>query len=239
MVRIVFTMIVIAVMTFLCGLLLILLWPFGSYNVVSNKTALIWAKSILWAAGTKVDVNGLENIDFKKSYVFISNHQSHFDVLAAFSILPMTVRYIAKKELFRIPIFGWAMTAAGIIKVDRSNREKAIRSVEKAAETIKHGVSIVMFPEGTRSHDGEIHQFKKGAFVLALKSGVPVVPISISGTRNILEKHSLRLNPGTVKIVISDPIESSKYKYENRNQFAEDARQVIINNYDKNFNQDK
>lgn len=239
MVRIVFTMIVIAVMTFLCGLLLILLWPFGSYNVVSNKTALIWAKSILWAAGTKVDVNGLENIDFKKSYVFAGNHQSHIDVVAVFSILPLTVRYIAKKELFRIPFFGWAMAASGTIKVDRSNREKALKSIERAGELIKKGVSVILFPEGTRSSDGEIHAFKKGAFVLATKSGVPVVPISISGTRRILEKHSLSLNPGTVKIVISEPIDSSNYKLEEREKFASDVRQVVINNFDKNFKQEK
>jgi 1-acyl-sn-glycerol-3-phosphate acyltransferase len=239
MIRTVFTMITIIVMTFLCGLMVIFLWPFGSYNIVTNKTALLWAKSILWAAGTKVEVYGLDKIDLKKSFVFVGNHQSHFDVLAAFSILPLTVRYIAKKELFRFPIFGWAMTAAGIIKVDRSNREKAIKSIEKAAETIKKGVSIIMFPEGTRSSDGEIHKFKKGAFVLATKSNVPIVPISISGTRRILEKHSLKLNPGKVKIVISDPVDSSNYKLEDRDQFATDVRQIIIDNFDKNFNQEK
>ena len=209
-----FTMLVVAVMTFLCGLIIILLYPFGPYNKVTNKTSLIWAKSIVWAAGAKIEVHGLEKIDFNKSYVFAGNHQSHIDVVAVFSILPLTVRYIAKKELFRIPFFGWAMAAAGIIKVDRSNREKAIKSIERAGESIKNGVSVILFPEGTRSPDGEIHAFKKGAFVLAIKSGVPVVPISISGTRRILEKHSLSLNPGTVKIVISEPIDSSKYNLE-------------------------
>ena len=137
--------------------------------------------------------------------------------------------------LFRIPFFGWAMAAAGIIKVDRSNREKAIKSIERAGESIKKGVSVILFPEGTRSPDGDIHTFKKGAFVLALKSGVPIVPISISGTRRILEKHSLSLNPGTVKIVISEPIDSSNYKLEEREKFASDVRHVIINNFDKNF----
>jgi 1-acyl-sn-glycerol-3-phosphate acyltransferase len=239
MFRTLITMIVIAVMTFLCGLTVILLWPFGSYNQFTNKTALIWAKSILWAAGTKVQVYGLDKIDFNKSFVFVGNHQSHIDVLAVFSILTLTVRFIAKKELFKIPLFGWAMTAAGIIKVDRSNREKAIKSIERAGETIQRGVSVILFPEGTRSSDGEIHQFKKGAFVLATKSNVPVVPISISGTRNILKKHSLKLNPGKVKIIISDPIDSSNYKLEDREIFASDVRQIIINNFDKNFNQEK
>jgi 1-acyl-sn-glycerol-3-phosphate acyltransferase len=228
-------MLVIFFATTICGTLVILFYPFGSYNKITNKTALIWAKSILWAAGTKVEVVGLDKIDFTKSYVFAGNHQSHIDVLAVFSILDMTVRYIAKKELFKIPLFGWAMTAAGNIKVDRSNREKAIKSIEKAGESIRNGVSVILFPEGTRSPDGEIHDFKKGAFVLAMKSGVPVVPISISGTRKILEKHSLKLNPGTVKIVISDPIESTKYKMEEREKFANDVKQIIIKNFDKDY----
>ncbi len=238
MIRTIFTMIVVIVMTFLCATLIILIYPFGSYNKVTNKTALIWSKSIIWAAGAKIELHGLNKIDFNKSYVFVGNHQSHIDVVAVFSILSLTVRYIAKKELFRIPLFGWAMSAAGTIKVDRSNREKAIRSIEKAGETIKKGVSVIMFPEGTRSPDGEIHAFKKGAFVLASKSGVPVVPISISGTRNILKKHSLSLTPGKVKIVISDPIDSSNYKLEERGKFASDVRKEIINNFDKNYNQE-
>ncbi len=236
MIRIIITMIVIALMTLICGLLIILLWPFGPYNKLTNKLARAWAKSILFSAGTKVEVEGLDKVDVTKQYIFVSNHQSHFDVLSAFSILPMTVRYIAKKELFIIPIFGWAMTAAGIIKVDRSNREKAIKSIEKAIDTIKKGVSIILFPEGTRSPDGEIHKFKKGAFVMAVKGQISVIPLSISGARYILKKHSLKLKPGKVKIVISDPIDSSKYNYENREQFANDAREIIINNFDSNYN---
>jgi 1-acyl-sn-glycerol-3-phosphate acyltransferase len=239
MIRTLFTMLVIVIMTTICGLSVILLYPFGSYNRITNKTALIWAKSILWAAGIKVQTEGLEKIDLKKSYVFTANHQSHMDVLAVFSILQLTVRYIAKKELFRIPLFGWAMAAAGNIKVDRSNREKAIKSIEQAGESIRKGVSVILFPEGTRSPDGKIHAFKKGAFVLAMKSGVPVVPISISGTRKILKKHSLKLTPGTVKIVVSDPIISSKYKIDEREKFAKEVRQIIINNFDPEFRQEK
>ena len=239
MIRTLFAMIVVFVMTFFCALLIIFLYPFGSYNKITNKTALIWSKSIVWAAGAKIELHGLDKIDFGKSYVFAGNHQSHIDVVSVFSILPLTVRYIAKKELFRIPLFGWAMAASGTIKVDRSNREKSIKSIEQAGESIRNGVSVILFPEGTRSDDGEIHAFKKGAFVLATKSGVPVVPISISGTRKILEKHSLKLKSGIVKIVISDPIESSNYKLEEREKFANDVRQIIIKNFDKNFNKEK
>lgn len=229
-------MIVIVIMTILCGILVILLYPWGPYNKVTNGAAKLWANSILLSAGTKIEVVGLNKIDLNKQYIFVGNHQSHFDVLSAFSVLPLTIRYIAKKELFRIPLFGWAMTAAGVIKVDRSDREKAIKSIEKAIETIKKGVSIMMFPEGTRSSDGKIHKFKKGAFVMAIKGQIPVVPVSISGTRNILKKHSWRLNPGKVKVVISDPIYPSKYTYDNRELFAADTRKAIINNFDSNYN---
>lgn len=235
MIRIAFAMIVLVVMTLLCGITVIILYPFGPYNFLTNKIAQIWAKSLVLAAGAKIELYGMDHIDLNKSYVFTGNHQSHIDVVAVFSILPLTVRYIAKKELFKFPVFGWAMSAAGIIKVDRSNREKAIKSIEKAGQTIKNGVSVILFPEGTRSSDGEIHAFKKGAFVLASKSKVPVIPISISGTRNILKKHSLSLKPGKVKIVFSKPIESTNYNMDDREKFANDVRKVIIENYDKNF----
>lgn len=236
MVRTFITMIAILVMTFICGVLIILLWPFGQYNIITNYLALIWARTILFFAGTKLEVEGLEKIDKNRPYIFVGNHQSHFDVLSAFSVLPQPVRYIAKKELFKFPIFGWAMMAAGIIKVDRSNREKALKSIDTAVETIKKGVSITIFPEGTRSHDGNIHKFKKGAFVMAMKGQIPIVPVAISGARYILKKHSLRLKPGKVKIIILDPIDPSNYDYESRDKYAEDTRQIIINNFDINYN---
>ncbi len=236
MIRSVITFIVILMMTFFCGVLIILLWPFGSYNLITNNLALIWARTILFFAGTKLEITGLEKVDKKKPYIFVGNHQSHFDVLSAFSVLPQPIRFIAKKELFKFPIFGWAMTAAGTIKVDRSNREKALKSIETAIETIKKGVSIIVFPEGTRSHDGEIHKFKKGAFVMAINGEIPIVPVTISGARYILKKHSMKLKPGKVKIEISDPVDPSLYSYEKRNQFADDVRKIIINKFDSNYN---
>jgi len=236
MIRTFFTMIVIIVMTFLCGTFIILICPFGKYNRLTNATARVWAKSILLTAGTKVETYGLEKIDVSKPHIFVGNHQSHFDVLSTFSILPVTARFVAKKELFKFPVFGWAMTAAGIIKIDRANREKSLKSIEKAIQTIKNGVSVILFPEGTRSHDGEINSFKKGAFVMSVKGQIPIVPLSISGTRYILKKHSIKLKPGKVKIIVCDPIDPSVYNYQSREQFAEDVRQIIINNFDSEYN---
>jgi 1-acyl-sn-glycerol-3-phosphate acyltransferase len=179
----------------------------------------------------------LDEIDRKKSYIFIGNHQSHFDVLSVFSALPLTVRFMAKKELFKIPVFGWSLYASGTIRIDRSNRERAITSMNNALDRINKGVSVVVFPEGTRSEDGNIRRFKKGGFVLAIKGGIPIVPVSISGSRFILPKNSIRIHPGEIKIVISDPIHTKNYGYQEREKLSNDVRNIIVENYDEHYNE--
>ena len=225
-------------MTLICSSLATIFGLFGPYSIIVYYIAKIWTNSILFAAGVKLHVEGLEKIDPKKSYIFIGNHQSHFDVLSVFSALPLTVRFMAKKELFKIPIFGWSLYASGTIRIDRSNRQKAISSMNNALDRIKRGVSVVVFPEGTRSEDGEIREFKKGGFVLAIKGGIPIVPISISGSRFILPKNILRIKPGDIKLVISDPINTREYGYQEREKLKNDVRQMIIENYDEHFNEE-
>jgi 1-acyl-sn-glycerol-3-phosphate acyltransferase len=144
---------------------------------------------------------------------------------------------MAKKELFKIPIFGWSLYASGTIRIDRSNRERAIQSMNNALDRIKRGVSVVVFPEGTRSEDGKIRDFKKGGFVLAIKGGITIVPISISGSRFILRKNSLRFHPGNIKIVISDPIQTKNYGYQERRKLSDKVRKIIIDNYDEHYNE--
>ncbi|MCK5344252.1 MAG: 1-acyl-sn-glycerol-3-phosphate acyltransferase, partial [Candidatus Heimdallarchaeota archaeon] len=179
----------------------------------------------------------LDKIDREKNYIFIGNHKSHFDVLAVFSVLPLTARFMAKKELYKIPVFGWALTATGTIKIDRSNREQSIKSMNNAVERIKRGVSIVVFPEGTRINDDNISSFKKGGFVLAIKGGIPIVPISISGSRFILPKHSGRVHAGKIKIVFDDPASTKEYSYQDREKLIEKVRNNIIKNFEKHYNE--
>ena len=238
MIRTIFTITTVIVMTLICSSLATIFGLFGPYSIIVYYIAKIWTNSILFAAGVKLTVEGLEKIDPKKSYIFIGNHQSHFDVLSVFSALPLTVRFMAKKELFKIPVFGWSLYASGTIKIDRSNRERAIKSMNNALDRIKRGVSVVVFPEGTRSEDGKIREFKKGGFVLAIKGGIPIVPVSISGSRFILPKNRLRIHPGKIKIVMGDLIQTSDYGYQERAKLSKDVREIIVGNYDEHFNEE-
>jgi 1-acyl-sn-glycerol-3-phosphate acyltransferase len=161
-------------------------------------------------AGVKIIVNGKEKLEKNKRYVFICNHQSGLDIPILYNGLSEKICFIAKKELFMIPIFGWGLYFTGHIWIDRSNARKAHRSIEQAVQRLKKdNVSLVLFPEGTRSEDGKVAPFKQGSFALAQKAGVSVVPIGIRGAIGLLPKHSAFVNPGTVYLDICDPVEIS------------------------------
>ncbi len=183
-------------------------------------------------SNTKVEVIGTENILRGKPQVFMANHQSDFDILITLAYVPGQFRWIAKKELFAIPVFGQAMKSAGYIEIDRQNHEKAMQSLDLAALRIREGKSVMTFPEGTRSRDGEIKAFKQGTFYLAIQSGVPIVPISIIGSGDIMPKRSLKIKPGKIKLVIDKPIDVKGYTLENRQELIDRVRQIIIKNYD-------
>lgn len=236
MIRTFFTLVTVVISTIMVSLSTFIFGIFGPYSKPIYYAAKMWVNSILFAAGTKLEVEGLEKIDKRMSYVFIGNHQSHFDVFAIFSVLPLVVRFMTKKELFKIPLFGWALYISGTLRVDRTNREQSIKAMTNALERIRKGVSVVVFPEGTRSEDGVIRPFKKGGFVLAIKGDIPIVPISISGSRFILEKHSMRVNPGKIKIVFSDPVPTLEYAYQDRDELSNIVRKKIIENYDEHYN---
>lgn len=166
-----------------------------------------WARWSLFCARVKVRVEGETNIPSGPA-IYMSNHQSHFDVLAILGYLKVQFRWTVKKELFSIPLFGLAMKRAGYIMIDRGDHQKAMQSMVEAAEKIKTGSSIVIFPEGTRSTDGRLqYPFKKGGFHLALQAGVPVVPIAVTGSREVLPKHSKKVTPGTITLRIGTPID--------------------------------
>lgn len=197
-----------------------------------HKIANLWAKILLLISNTRVEVIGKENILRGKPQIFMANHQSDFDILIVLGHIPGQFRWIAKKELFNIPVFGAAMRNAGYIEIDRHNHEKAMRSLDEAALRIKEGKSVMTFPEGTRSRNGEIKSFKQGTFHLALKSGVPIIPVSIVGSGQIMPKRSLKVTPGKVRLIIDKPIEVTNFSIENRHELIEKVRNVIIKNYD-------
>jgi 1-acyl-sn-glycerol-3-phosphate acyltransferase len=189
--------------------------------------ARIWSQSILMVSRVHVSVKGLSNIEPDKSYVYMANHQSNFDIPVLLGYLPVQFRWLAKAELFKIPVFGRAMLGAGYVKIDRFNRQSAFASINKAARRMKDGVSVMIFPEGTRSKDGSIRQFKKGGFVMAIKSGVPIIPVVLRGTWPIMAKSSLRINRGDVEMEIAKPIDTSGYSMETKEELMEKVRTVI------------
>jgi 1-acyl-sn-glycerol-3-phosphate acyltransferase len=165
-----------------------------------------WSRSILWLAGVEVAVARRPPLP-DGPLIFACNHESALDILALLSVLPRAVRFVAKRELFEIPIFGWYMRIGGHIEVDRQHHAQAIASLKAAGRTIRAGTSLIVFPEGTRSKDGQIHPFKKGPFVVAMEAGVPVVPVAISGAGGITPKKQIAVHPGTIRIALADPVD--------------------------------
>ena len=193
-----------------------------------------WSKSILWASGIKVQAKGIENLIPENPCIFMCNHQSNFDIFVLFSALPAQFRWIAKAELFKIPIFGRAMRGAGYISIERKDRRKAIQSLKQAAERIRSGVSVMIFPEGTRSPDGNIGDFKKGGFVLAYDAGVPIVPVVINGTWPIMSKDSLKIAPGNVSLSVLPAVSVKDYTKADKPKLIEDVRGMIREEFESN-----
>ena len=217
--------------TFVCFFLVTLALPFATQGRASHWVVRhVWVAVMLRFFHVKVVTTGLDNFERDHPCVFVSNHQSHFDIVTIFHSTPTNLRFIAKKSMFYIPFFGWYLALAGYIPLDRSNRDRAIRSHDKAAEKIKKGVPIVSFPGGIRSRDGNVLPFKKGAFMLALKAGVPIVPVSIAGSIEVLPKNSIAIQPGTIRIHYARPIDVSGYTVDDRDRLMADVREVIIRN---------
>jgi 1-acyl-sn-glycerol-3-phosphate acyltransferase len=233
MIRTTYILLWIVLTTFFWGLTAIVTSFFTHTGNPVHRVAGIWARSILFASRIKVTVNGLANIDPTQSYVYMSNHQSNFDIPVLLAYLPVQFRWLAKAELFKIPIFGRAMRGAGYVKIDRFNRESAFESINEAAAKMKNGVSVMIFPEGTRSLDGKIRSFKKGGFVMAVDAGVPIVPIVLKGTWTIMEKSSLKINTGEVSLNIEPPIATTDYTRENKDDLIKSVRAVIREGFNK------
>ena len=196
----------------------------------SHLVGRLWSRIMLFAGGVKVQVEGLDNINPKQAYVFAANHQSQFDIFTLLGHLPTQFRWLAKKELFRIPILGAAMKSAGYIPIDRNNRKEAFKSIDLAANRVREGTSVVIFPEGTRSLDGKLQSFKKGGFHLAIKSKRPIVPVSISGAFSILPKKGFRVRPQLVKVSIGEPVPTADITPQSRDWLISEIRRRIQEN---------
>lgn len=197
--------------TVVMATLSLLLWPFDRSGKMQHWCARWWCRLIAWTIGARIRVQGTENLDPRQNYVYMANHCSLIDIPAMFAYLPYQFRIMAKKELFYVPFMGWHLWTAGNFPVDRSDPRKTAHSLHRVIEGVQAGKSLAVFPEGTRSVDGRLQEFKPGAFKIAMRAGVPVVPVAIRGTHALLPKHSLVPRPGSVEVIIGKPIDTSSF----------------------------
>ena len=195
--------------------------------------AVPWAKMILRVCGIRVRVVGMENLETYVPRIYMTNHQSFFDIFALLACLPVNFKFILKQELMKLPVFGPAMRKAGYIGIERGDPRKAVKSIKQAAERIKNGASVLIFPEGTRSSDGRLGQFKGGGFNLALKSGCDIVPIAINGSYRIAPKGSLRIKKGSFSLSIGKPISLAGYTKRKTPQLMAQVREAMLRQMEK------
>jgi 1-acyl-sn-glycerol-3-phosphate acyltransferase len=196
------------------------------------KTGVLGARMALWLAGVRLEIQRLDRIPRDRPVVFMANHQSNCDPPALLAVLPQ-VLVMVKKEFFRVPIIGRGMVAVGFIRVDRRNREQARDAVEKGVLALKAGKSFLVYPEGTRSPDGRLQKFKKGVFVMAIKAGAPIVPISVSGSSKIMPKGKFVMRPGRVRITIHEAVATEGFAIEDREIVIDRVRQAVLTGLEK------
>jgi 1-acyl-sn-glycerol-3-phosphate acyltransferase len=192
--------------TFVMGSLSLLLSLHDPGGKRQHWCAQVWCRLIARTVGARVRAHGLDHIEPGRSYVFLSTHQSYMDIPAMLGYLPAQLRIAAKKVLFKIPFMGWHLTRAGHIPIDRSSTQNAVASMKRAADYLHDGICAFIFPEGTRSRDGVLHGFKKGGFKLAIQAGVPIIPVTIIGSRQVLPCDSIIFRPGPVEMYVDAPI---------------------------------
>ncbi|MDD5204613.1 MAG: lysophospholipid acyltransferase family protein [Desulfobacterales bacterium] len=195
--------------------------------LLHSCVAVPWARLILWVCGVKVQVRGLENLHPAAARLYLCNHQSYFDIFALLAYLPVQFKFVMKKELMSLPLLGITMRRAGYIGIDREDAREALKGMNQAAEKMKKGTSILVFPEGTRSPDGLLQPFKPGAFHIAFKSQCDIVPLIIDGSRLIVPKGSLRIQKGSFTLHIGKPIPIHGYSKKNMSVLTEKVRDAM------------
>ena len=215
--------------TILCGCVSVVCTLFDKSGNGAIGVARVWARSLLVFAGARVRVEGLEKIDPGGKYVFCANHLSYMDTPVVLGRIPLQFRFLAKRGLFQIPFLGTHLTQAGHIPVTLDDPRASIKTLTRAAETIHgRGVSLLIFPEGGRSEDGVLQPFKDGAAYVAVKAGVPIVPLALIGTREVLPMGGATFRSGPVTLRIGDPIPTEAMTSRDRRALTERMREQIV-----------
>ena len=230
--------IVITILSAILGTLSVVLGFFDKSGNNSHKIAALWSRLICRWNGVSVKITGIENVLTGRPQVFVANHQGYYDIFALSGYLPVQLRWVAKASLFRVPFMGWAMGAAGYIPVARKSRKKSYQAFLNAIESIRAGSSIVIFPEGTRSEDGKIGTFKKGGQLLAQRAEVPMVPVTVIGTRDIIRKGSMLIHPGPVQIIVSPHVTLKGKDTKKGDEILQAIRNTIHENFEKQLRTD-
>ena len=225
----------IALCTVFWGIVGCIVAPFSGERVV--WVGRNWIGWIFASCGLKIEVEGLENIAPDQPVVLMTNHQSALDIGAVILSFPNSWRFVAKRELQWIPFFGWVLALSDQIMIDRSNRAKSVASLRKAAERVRGGVNVIIFPEGTRSLTGALKAFKSGGFHLAIEAGVPILPATISGSLQLTPKNSLKVESGTIKVRYGVPIPTEELAIEDRRALKERVRAAIQAGFDWDYQQ--
>jgi 1-acyl-sn-glycerol-3-phosphate acyltransferase len=208
----------------------LLVWPFDRTGAMQHWCARQWCRLIAWSIFARIRVFGTENVNADQNYVYMANHSSLIDIPALFAYLPYQFRIMAKKELFYVPFMGWHLWTAGNFPIDRSDPRKTAKSLRGVIDGVRGGKSLAVFPEGTRTPDGRLQEFKQGAFKIAVRAGVPIVPVSIRGTFRLLPKTTLAPRPGRVDVIIGKPINTREYSDKNLSELIACTRAAIETN---------
>jgi 1-acyl-sn-glycerol-3-phosphate acyltransferase len=215
--------------TMILGPLAIFIALLGFKGPIFSRMSRLWCRWILWASATPIYVQGMEHIAPDRPQIFVSNHQSWYDVFALGATVPKHFRFVAKKELGLIPVFGQAWKLAGHISIDRGDRQKAIESLRAAGEALRRDSSaVIIFPEGTRSRSGALQAFKKGAFMLALGTGVEIVPTAVVGSREVMRKGDWRVHSRPIILRFGEPVETVAYGDDARDELVEAVRTRVL-----------
>ena len=198
-----------------------------SARTASRLTAVPWARVMAWVTPMRVKVEGRENIDPRQSYVLVSNHQSQYDIFVLYGWLGVDFKWVMKQELRKVLGIGVACERLGHIFIDRSNHAAAIATLEAARTKIVNGTSVIFFPEGTRSTDGQLLRFKRGAFRMAVDLGLPILPLTVTGTRDVLPANTSDLMPGSARLIIHEPISIEGVTVKDCQELSDRVREVI------------
>lgn len=217
--------------TILMGSLSLALSVFDRTGNAQHACARFWARGLLFLSRVRVRVQGLQHVQPGETYVFTANHSSYMDIPVIFAYLPASFRIMAKSSLFHIPFLGWHLRRSGHMPVTQKNPRRAARSLLEAAGHVAEGTPVFVFPEGARSKDGQIAEFKPGTFLIAIKSGKPVLPITLIGVKDVLPMESWVLRPGDVEMILHAPIPTAGMHTDSAPALAQQVRNAILSSF--------